>query len=237
MNQPPPPPREFPFSAAPFGVRFLLLFGLIWAAVGIIVTTVFSAIGGPPWADWVLDSRGVTADAAFVDARETSTRVNGRSQYELTVRAEETELHVRTTDFTLVDRAKAGQPVRVTWDRQDPGLARLDGERASLFGPFILIPGFFGVSGVVMVVLALVRVTRLRAIYRDGEAAQASIVAVESTSMRVNGQPMFRVRYEFRAGVDTASGSSLTANPPAAGGALWVLYVPGAPAKNMPFMA
>ena len=235
MNRPPPPPREFPFSAAPFGIRFLLLFGGIWAPVGVIVTVVFSAVGGPPWADWVLDSRGVTAQASYVDARPTSARVNGRTQYELTVRAEDTELHVRTTDFGLVDRAKAGQPVTVTWDRQDPTLARLDGERASFFGPFILIPGFFAVSGVVLVVLALTRLTRLRAIYRDGEAAQAAVVAVESTSMRVNGRPMFRAKYEFRAGVETVSGSYLTPNPPNAGGELWVLYVPGAPSKNTPF--
>lgn len=213
----------------------MLLFGAIWAAVGGFVTAIFVLVGGPPWADWLLDARGVTTDATLVDARATSTRLNGRTLYELTVRAEEAEVRVGTTDLGLVDRARQGQPLRVTWDRQNPSVARLEGERASFFGPFILIPALFGVSGVVLVVLSLGRLTRLRAIYRDGEAALAAVTAVERTTMRVNGRLMFRARYEFRAGVETTSGSYLTPTPPTAGGELWVLYVPGAPSKNTPY--
>lgn len=235
MLQPPPAPRDFPLSAAPFTVRFLLLFGGIWALVGTLVGGAFIAAGGGPWNDWLLDSRGVTSDATLVTARATNARVNGLTRYDLTLRAEATELHVSTTDLELLDAAKAGAPVRVQWDPVDPSRARLEGERASFFGLFILLPGFFAVTGWALVLGALSRLLRLRSIYRHGEPALAVIRSVEGTSMRENERPVYRAHYEFRAGMHGAHGSYTTVRPPAVGNELWVLYAPNDAAKNLPF--
>jgi hypothetical protein len=122
-----------------------------------------------------------------------------------------------------------------TFCPQAPTHARLEGERASFFGPFILIPGFFALSGAILVTLGISRVNRVRALYANGEPALASVTSIERTATRVNGRPMLRVNYEFRAGVESATGDYLTPSPPEVRSEIWVLYAPGKPSNNSPY--
>jgi hypothetical protein len=61
--RPPPAPRPVPSGARGWGASFLIVFGGIWAAVGLVLTVVFTLTGGPVWNDWILDRRGVGGGA------------------------------------------------------------------------------------------------------------------------------------------------------------------------------
>lgn len=235
MTQPPPAPRDFSLSAVSPGVRFLLLFGGLWFAIGSLVAIPFTVIGQPVWVDWQLDSRGVTRDVTPVGVEAGNMRVNKRQVYDLTVDLEGHRTVVSTLESELIERARRGQSVRVTYDPENPGHARLEGERASVIGPFVLIPGFFVVAGAVLLAVAWSQVNRARALFKSGEAALARVLSVEATMTRINRQRVFRVNYEFRAVTQSVTGSYSTTNPPAADSELWVLYAPEDPKRNTPY--
>ncbi len=235
---PPPAPRPFRWRAIGASPLFLLMFGGIWLFVGTLITTVFTAAGGPVWNDIILDRRGVTAQATPLGVERTGSHVNGAYVHRISFRftdgagAAQTG-SAGTTDWPTIARAQAGEPLAIEYDPRAPALARVTGGRASFFGWFVLFPLAFALVGAAIVRAGLRRALRVRATYVHGEAVRAQVTGVARTAMRVNGRPVMRVDYMFDAltGRVTGQGSSLA--PPPIGATIWVLYDPSAPQQNV----
>lgn len=234
MSMPPPAPRPFPLAAASFAQKFLLLFGGIWAAVGVLISVIFTLVGGPIWNDWILDARGKDVEATIERTEPTNSYVNGRRVQELHLRfrderGAEHEATAATTDDVITAR-----PIRVvTYDPLLPARVRLKGESASFFGMFILIPLFFAVAGAVIAGVGVLGLLRVRDIYVNGAPAEAEVTKVEETSMRMNRRRVMRVHYAFDAMSGKVTGTVNTVVTPHVGQKLWVLHIPAEPHKNV----
>jgi hypothetical protein len=235
---PPPAPRPFRWGAVGAGPMFLLMFGGIWLFVGTLITTAFTAAGGPVWNDVILDRRGVQTQATPLGVEMTGSHVNGRYVQRIRFRftdgsgAEQTG-SAGTTDWPTIARAQSGAPLAIEYDPRAPALARLTGGRASFFGWFVLLPLAFALVGAAIVRAGLRRALRVRTTYVHGEAVRAQVTALAPTAMRVNGRRVMRVDYLFDAltGRVTGQGSSLA--PPPVGATIWVLYQPSSPQQSV----
>jgi hypothetical protein len=109
----------------------------------------------------------------------------------------------------------------------------MQGERASMLGALIFIPLGMALGGSVLFALGLRRIARLRGIYIHGQAVQATVTAVATTLMRVNGQRVMRVDYSFDTIMGPARGRTSTRTPPPVGAPLWVLYDGSDPQRSV----
>jgi Protein of unknown function (DUF3592) len=238
MDPPAPAPRRFRLAAVDSSTTFLLLFGGIWAFVGLTISVVFTAVGGPFWHDLTLDRRGLRAVATPTAVAPTSSRVNGRQVFSIEYSfADQTGASrsgaCGTTDPASLARAEERQPLEIEYDPTRPALSRLRGQSASFFGLFVLFPLAFFVVGAVVVSAGIRRALRLRALYIGGHAALATVTGVVPTSMRVNYQRLMRVEYAFDTPIGRATGHTTSRLPPPVGSELWVLHDPQDPKKNV----
>jgi len=229
---PPPAPRPVPAGAVRWNDRFMLLFGGIWGFVGTVMTVVFTLAGGPVWDDWILDSRGVPADALPFEVHATNSRVNGRYVHEIQFRftdgaGQPHTGHAGTTDARLIASARKATPMAVEYDPRDPERVRLAGGSASFFGKLGLMPLGFAAVGGALFLRGLLGARRTRATYRDGTAVTARVVALELTSSRQNRQRVMRMVYEL-------TGAWKTTRPAAQGATIWVIYDPEQPDRSVP---
>ncbi len=236
---PPPAPRPVPSGAVSWNHRFMVLFGGIWALVGVVVTVAFTAGGGPVWNDWILDSRGARADAHPFEVHATNNRVNRRYvnqiQFHFTDGAGQPRTgHTDTTDPALIASARKGTAMAVEYDPQDPERVRLAGGSASMFGALGLLPALFAVVGGFLLFRGLSGARRARATYRDGMAVTARVIAIESTSSSQNRQRVLRMVYEFMGPGGAVRGSWKTLTPAAQGATIWVLHDPARPERSVP---
>ncbi len=234
---PPLAPRPFRVRAIDAVSVFLLLFGGIWAVVDVVVVIGLSVAAGPFWNDPILDRRGVAVVATIDTVQRTQTRVNGRYVNRVACTFVDADgktqaTSVFTTSFAVIG-ARPGTPVMIEYDPQAPTRARMQGERASMLGALIFIPLGMGLVGVVLLALGLRRVSRLRDIYVHGQAVQATVTAVASTLMRVNGQRVMRVDYSFDTIMGPARGRTSTRRPPPVGAPIWVLYDGSDPKRSV----
>jgi hypothetical protein len=229
-----------PLAAAGAKALFVLLFGGISAFVGALLTVVFTVVGGPIWDDWILDERGIAADAQAVGVRGTAS-TRGRWERIHMVRFRFVDLggvpreaEGPTTDQALIQRARIQDEVAIEYDPRAPAeRARLAGESASRFNDGILVSvGFLGV-GLVLLSLGWAGVRRSRALYRDGEAIEARVVSVTRTTMRINRQRVMRVEYTFDGPRGAEHGTARTTKPPAVGTTIWVIYDRQRPERNI----
>jgi hypothetical protein len=234
---PPPAPRPFRLRTIDAVSLFLLLFGGIWAVVGLVVAVGLSVAAGPFWNDLILDRRGVAVVATIDGVQRTYTRVNGRyvnrvacSFPDATGSTQATSL--LTTSFAVIG-ARPGTPVLIEYDPQSPTRARMQGGSASMLGALIFIPAGMGLVGLVLFALGLRRVSRLRDIYVHGQAVQATVTAVAATLMRVNGRRVMRVDYSFDTTTGRTSGRTSTRTPPPVGAPIWVLYDGSDPKRSV----
>jgi Protein of unknown function (DUF3592) len=239
MARPPPAPRPVPNRARGWNATFLSLFGGIWGGVGLVLAVVFTVAGGPVWNDWILDSRGVRADARPFDVQATSTRRNRSTVYEIDFRfadlaGRDFTGSAGTTNPSVIASARKGSHLPIEYDPVDPTRSRLVGESASVFGAFVFLPLGFFVIGAGIFVAGLVSARRSRAIYRDGEVAEARVVAVEQTASTQNRVQLLRVRYELQTPAGPAVGAWKTLTPPKVGETIWVIYDPARPERNVP---
>lgn len=218
---------------------FLLLFGGIWAAVGLFITVVFILVGGAPWDDWILDGRGQQAQAEPLGVHGTNARLNRVRVQEIEYRfvdgggASHTA-RSRTVDGALVAAARAKQSVTVDYDPACPERSRLHGAKLSFFGVFLLLPLGFGVVGLGLLSLALVDMIRRRRLYVRGDVARGRVDKVRRTIMRKNRRLLYRVMYTFAGPTGEQGGSFTTVDPPSEGAALWILYDPSDPTRSLP---
>jgi hypothetical protein len=239
-GEPPPPPRQMPFSVVGTTSKFALLFGAIWCLVGGILVVLFTVVGGPIWDDWILDERGVETQARPLGVEATpSTRGNWERIYTIRFQfidreGEAQEADAGTTDHTLIARARAGSSMAIEYDPDAPATrVRLSGESASRFGKAIFVPLGFVVAGLAFVVLGWCGARRDRALYRDGAAIEARVVAVTPTVMRLNRRRVMRVTYTFHQSKGVVHGTWKTTDPPTVESPLWVIYDPKHPERSM----
>ncbi len=218
---------------------FLLLFGGIWATVGLFITTVFILVGGPPWDDWILDERAQQTQAEPLGVHGTNARLNRVRVQEIEYRfvdrggASHTA-RSRTVDGALIAAARAKQSVTIDYDPACPERTRLHGARMSFFGVFLLLPLGFGVVGLGLLGIALTDMIRRRRVYVRGDVARGRVDKVRQTIMRHNRRMLHRVTYTFAGPTGEQSGSFTTVDPPSEGAALWILYDPSDPKRSLP---
>jgi hypothetical protein len=234
---PPLAPRPFRLRAIDAVSVFLLLFGGIWAVVGLVVAIGLSAAGGPFWNDLILDRRGVAVVATIDSVERTHTRVNDRYVNRVACTFSDAAGTRQTTSALTTSFAVLGAPpatpIAIEYDPQSPARARISGERASILGGYIFIPFGMGLAGIVLFAIGIRRVGRLRDIYIHGQAVSATVTAVAATLMRVNGQRVMRVDYSFDTIMGPARGRTSTRWPPPVGASLWVFYDASDPKRSV----
>jgi hypothetical protein len=238
-NPPPPAPRPFRTGALEASTVFLLLFGGIWGLVGTVLTVVFSLVGGPLWDDVILDRRAVVAEAVPTVVEPTRTQVNGGLVYRIGYTFTDGAGNPRTgsagtTRIDLIADARGHAPLAIEYDPQAPARSRLRGGRASVIGLLILLRLGFAVVGGLLFVLGCRRALRLRAIYVQGLAAQATVTGIAASALRVNGRRVMRVDYVFDSVGGRTPGRTTLRAPPPIGAPLWVLYDQTDPRRNVP---
>lgn len=235
---PPPAPRPFHWRALDASTVFLLLFGGIWAFVGVTITVVFTVAGGPLWNDVILSRRGKTAQAMPTSVDRTGASVNGRPVFRISYDffdegGQPREATADTSDPAVLARAERRERLSVDYDPLSPSRSRLAGGSASLFGWFTLMPVAFAIVGLLVLRAGVARVLRTRAIYIHGTPALARVTGISSSNMRVNRRPVQRVEYEFDAVVGRASGTTTALDPPAVGSRIWVIYRSSEPKQSV----
>ena len=238
QDAPPPAPRPFRFKSLPMPVLLMLILGAVFAFQGILMSVIFSAIGGPFWYDTTLDKRGVEARAKPTKVEATGSRVNSEPVYDIhyTFSGADGTPHdgvVGSRNHSTIEAARAGAPFTIEYDPQNPSVARVEGENASTFGWFALIPLAGALIGLCVMLAALPRLSRIRGIYINGTAAKAKVTAISPTSARVNGRRVMRIDYEFQSVFGPVKGHSTTTEKLAAGAEIWILHNPTNPAANV----
>lgn len=239
-QSPGPPPRALPARMPQMaGALFLLLFGGIWAGVGLLVTTIFLLVGGGPWHDWILSERGVASTAEVVAVRQTHARINRRYVQEIEYQFADAHgaLHPGksgTIERSLIASANARQRLAVEYDPEYPARNRLAGTRVSLFGAFTAIPLMFAGVGSFLFLMGWRSVRRQRRLYRLGEIARGKVTKVTTVGTRRNLRTYYRVDYTFLTLAGPQSGSEILHEPATVGDEVWVIHDPNNTAYNLP---
>ncbi len=222
-----------------WNARFLLMFGGGWAGVGLLGTIVLLLTSRPPWDDWILDRRGVRAEAEAIEVRTTMTSVNDEDLFDLVLRFRDGAGRAHTAVLGTIDEgritaARQHRTLIIEYDPEDPSRARLQGETASLHGSMLLLPAGFAITGAPLFLLGMVGLVRARRLYRRGQAAQAVVTMVAETHSSENDERVKEMRYTFQTARGPALGTWKTASPLPVGATLWVVHDPSAPENNVP---
>jgi hypothetical protein len=219
---------------------FWLLFGAIWALVGTVflVVVIAIAISQAGWQD-AATATGIVLTKDIVPADSDSS-----TRYSVTYRftAPGGQI-VEGRDDVSVDeweRLVERGPVQVQYQPARPATSRLtagdDMALLLLFGLFALV---FGGIGWVLTIRGLRGVLWARRILATGVAADAKVIAVESTNVTVNRRPQARIRYSYRDAQGAAhEGQSgylgwNEANDVGPGGAGRIRYDPARPTESV----
>jgi hypothetical protein len=240
--RPPPPPRPTSIAAAGWNAHFLLLFGGLWSGVSLLVAVILTLSDRPVWDDWILDDRGLHADAQVIEVRPTHSSVNEEDVFEIVVRfqgargkAHQASLY--THSAKTLEAAKRRDRMRVDYDPRDPSRARLTGGRAAEAGATAMVPGGLGVLGLPLFLVGLVKALRARRLYRRGIEVEARVTEIVATRSEENDRTVMEMRYAFSTPAGPAAGAWKTVEPAEAGTAIWVVYDPENPARNTPSQA
>ncbi len=217
-----------PFRAFGWGIKFLLLFGGIWFAVGVLLTSIFLLIGRPFWVDTALDERGISTQAQVVAVRSTHSTVNRQSVFAIEVAFQGASgRHVAvlpTHDHGAIRSAQTKRVLSIEYDPEDPSVVRLQGGSASVFGWLALIPAPFGLIGGVLLVIAFLLALGERRIYVHGEMVQAEVIEVKGAAVKQNMRTLRRALYRYSVQGQGYEGSLQRLNTPAKGDKIWVFY-------------
>jgi hypothetical protein len=218
--------------------QFLLLFGGIWALVGLGLGIGFVVGGGNPLDDLILRWRSEPVQAAPLRVTPTNSTVNGRPvsriRFEFHDRGGTTrQADCITSDPELIARATRGSALPAHYDPRHPARARIDGAQRSLFGLFSLLPLGMGLIGVVILQRGLRGLARRRRLLAGGAAARGQVLAVATTNVSINRRRLIEIRYRFPSLRGEVEGRQRGFASPKVGSAVVVLYDMEDPELNL----
>ncbi len=184
--------------------NFWLWFGGIWLTVGLAFLAIGGGIGlSRGSVDAGLVASGVRAEGTVL-SKEISAD-NGRERYRVTFRFDDgrdgtirgtAELDAESWD-ALVERG----PIEIVYLANDPQTYRVTGQRgdgAMVGFIFAVVGAVIAIVGGVLVVRALRSRRIRRELLRSGASAAATVIEVGPSSLRINGVPLWQLRYRFR---------------------------------------
>jgi hypothetical protein len=215
-----------------------MILGGVFALNGVLLTVIFTVIGGPFWLDSRLDERGVQAQAMPTRVERTGSRVNNEQVYEIyytytAADGSQQTRSARSRNQTTLAAAQAKTPLTIEYDPQNPDVSRIHGERASVFGWFVLIPVVSALIGLAVLLNALPQLRRIRRIYITGTPTKAKVIAVKNSAAKINGRVVMRVDYEFQSAFGPIKGTSGSTSNPEVGSEIWIVYDPVEPGANV----
>lgn len=137
--------------------------------------------------------------------------------------------------YVVGEAPGVGAPLWVEYLTGRPEVARPMGGWRTPLGLFGLVPCVFPLVGLVFVADGLRRRRREISLLEDGEVARGRVTQMRSTSVRVNGRPLFEYHLVFEDGRGTTQTLiTRSARGPELGGKeAWVLYDPWRPERAL----
>jgi hypothetical protein len=196
------PPRTVPLpvrSSALFG-GFLSQFGWLWLLIAITVFWAFALHSDVT--SWFRFRGALQLTTGVVtDVRETSTTVNHRRvyAYHYAFNVQDDSRH-QGVSYAGPRDLGPGTTVFIEHPRGNPGDSRIQGMRTATLDSWIGLIGLpFVLVGIGLVTAALICGLKANRLLGQGRLAFALLQSKEPTSMRVNGQPVYRLTFSFKA--------------------------------------
>jgi hypothetical protein len=177
---------------------FWLVFGGIWAIVGIVLFIVGGAafLADRDFEAGARQTEGIVLTKDFVPADSDSS-----TQYRIRYRfTSDQGTPVEGSSDVSVERWEALEergPVAIEYLPGDPGRSRLVGATDTLSWLFLLLGLIFGPIGIFLVARSVRGLLFERRLRRDGVPALATVSGIEATSITINRSQQFRIRYRF----------------------------------------
>jgi hypothetical protein len=226
----PPPPRAVRVGAY-LGPKeqFLILFGGIWALVGLGLAIGFTLGGGNPIDDVILDLRSAPAEAESLRVTPTGSSANNRPVYriEFEFRDQAGTTHSArciSSDPELIERARSQPALPAQYDPSSPTRARIEGAKRSLFGLFTLLPLGIGLIGLVILYRGVRSLLNRKQLLTHGSVAHGRVESVTLTNTSINRRRLIEIRYSFSSMTGPAEGRFRGFLEPAVGSEVAVLY-------------
>lgn len=198
--------------------NFWLLFGGLWLAVGAL----FAVIGaGNLWRNATLDER-LARDGVRVSGQVLAKSLRSGQNRETTFHAEYryTAADGRVTERTAEvdgktwDALVEGEAIALTYVRDAPDQHRLAGQSGAQQALGLIFAGvgtLFAAAGALILWHFFARRRLEERLQRDGLRASAEVLEVLPTNFRVNRQPQWAIRYQYR---DRLGATHLGRTPP-----------------------
>jgi len=180
--------------------NFWLLFGGIWAVVGLPFLIVGIVLAVQPSRYQNAEVTDGTVLTKLITRNSKNSNVNYVVTYRFTTPDGQTVEGRATVNRDTWDRLRERGSIRVTYQPRSPGTHRVEGES----GDFMLIVIFtflglvFGGTGSFLVYRALTGIFRDLRLTREGLTAQAEVLEVVPRRMTVNGMPQATIRYRYQ---------------------------------------
>lgn len=148
-------------------------------------------------------TQGTVTVASWTNATENQSPIY---RYEFTFSTPR-EQNVTSTCYTTGQMWSVGDRVTIEYVPEKPSVARIQGARRSIFPPLALeIVLIFPVVGMGMLGASILQGWRQITLLREGQVADARLLSVQPTNVRVNNQPVLEYVYE----IQTADGETFT---------------------------
>ncbi len=208
------PPRSVP---VPVLVQVLLggfgnQFGWLFFGFGMIFVWAFGAFASLTpvyfWLSRVETAPGVVAEVHSTHASENDVTVY-TNQY--VFRVERLEAEFRGESYTTGRKFSVGDPVMVEYLSRSPQTSRIQGERSSLFAPWVLcFVGIFPAVGLAFIAVNMQRGVKGSQLLRYGKLTGGKLIDKRPTNTRINEQMVYKLTFEFVA--DDGQRHTVTAN-------------------------
>ena len=134
--------------------------GAIFAVVGLIISSVFFAIDGVPWADYQLNS-GTKVEAVVENVVfDLSSSINKVHPWEVTYNFETPDGQKingvgRTFKEVIAQMAHQSGKIAIEYLPNSPKINRIVGEKRAFFGLYGLLPNFVLIVGIVVLITGI----------------------------------------------------------------------------------
>jgi hypothetical protein len=232
-----PPPRPVPLPVACGAMMGITgSFGAIFLISGLVGTLVFTADLHPAEELFLAYShetgRGNITEVSGTDASENDEPVY-KYDYTFTSRR---GVEYSGTNYTTGRQWSIGAPVSVEYVPADPTISRIQGARISKFPPWVLFILIFPTVGGTMFLSSAVSGLLQIRLLREGKIADAKILTMRETNMRINEVPVVEYIYEIHTSMGEVFQGKSKAMPTGRIGdedPEPALYLPSHPSRNM----